>query len=63
MADVLLWKAEALNEMGDYGTAVEYINKIRTRARTTITADGTPVPAGTLADRPASGDKERSKIG
>lgn len=61
MADVLLWKAEALNEMGDYGTAVEYINKIRTRARTTITADGTPVPAGTLADRPASGDKATIK--
>ena len=57
MADVLLWKAEALNETGDYSGAVAYINKIRTRARTTVTADGTPVPAGTLADRPVSGDK------
>lgn len=57
MADVLLWKAEALNETGEYGTAIEYINKIRARARTTITADGTPIPAGTLTDRQASTDK------
>jgi len=61
MADVLLWKAEALNEIGDYTTAISYINKIRTRARTTITADGTPVQAGTLPDRPASTDKATIK--
>jgi hypothetical protein len=61
MADVLLWKAEASNETGDYSTAIAYINKIRTRARTTITVDGTPVPAGTLLDRPASTDKETIK--
>lgn len=57
MADVMLWKAEALNETGDYNNAVAYINKIRTRARTTVTADGVPVPQGTLPDRPASTDK------
>ncbi|MCV9929210.1 RagB/SusD family nutrient uptake outer membrane protein [Flavobacterium sp. LS1R49] len=61
MADALLWKAEALNETGDYSTAIDYINKIRIRARTTITADGTPVPAGTLPDRPASSDKATIK--
>jgi len=61
LADVLLWKAEALNETGDYGTAISYINKIRTRARTTITVDGTPVPAGTLPDRGTSTDKATIK--
>ena len=61
MADVLLWKAEASNETGDYATAITYINKIRTRARTTPTIDGTPVPAGTLANRPSSTDKTTIK--
>ncbi|MCC6289936.1 MAG: RagB/SusD family nutrient uptake outer membrane protein [Chitinophagaceae bacterium] len=56
-ADVLLWKAEAYLETGDLANAVSYINTIRARARTTVTADGSPVPAGTLANRPASTDK------
>jgi hypothetical protein len=60
-ADVLLWKAEALNETGDYSGAISIINQIRTRARNTVTADGTPVPAGTLADRAASTDKATIK--
>jgi hypothetical protein len=60
-ADALLWKAEALNETGDYSGAISIINQIRTRARTTITADGTPVPAGTLLDRPALSDKTTIK--
>lgn len=55
-ADALLWKAEALLETSDYAGAVAIINQIRTRARTTVTADGVAVPAGTLADRPASTD-------
>lgn len=53
-ADVLLWKAEALNENGDYTGAVNIINQIRNRARTSTTANGAVVPPGTLADRPAS---------
>lgn len=61
MADVLLWKAEALNEKGDFANAVVYINKIRTRARNTVTVNGTFAPAGTLADRPASSDKATIK--
>jgi len=53
-ADVLLWKAEALNETGDYDGAVSIINAIRERARMSPTADGSVTPLGTLADRPAS---------
>jgi hypothetical protein len=53
-ADVLLWKAEALNETGDYSGAVAIINQIRTRARTSPTADGSVIPAGTLENRGSS---------
>jgi hypothetical protein len=82
-ADVLLWKAEALNETGDYAGAISIINQIRTRARNTVTTVtvreqdpkfptdptktiavttvGPPPPAGTLVDRPASGDKTTVK--
>ncbi|MFT5072314.1 MAG: hypothetical protein ACI8V8_002289 [Chitinophagales bacterium] len=56
-ADALLWKAEALNETGDYAGAIAIINKIRARARTTVTALGTFPPLGTLPDRSASVDK------
>lgn len=61
MADVLLWKAEAYNETGDYTNAVKVINQIRSRARNTVTIAGTTAPAGTLADRPASSDKTQVK--
>lgn len=61
LADVLLWKAEALNETGDYAAAIEILNQIRTRARTTITIDGTIPPAGALPNRPASADKNTVK--
>jgi len=50
-ADVQLWKAEALNETGDYPAAITIINSIRQRARTTPNVDGTMPPAGTLPDR------------
>ena len=50
-ADVMLWKAEALNETGEYSAAIAIINSIRQRARTTVKADGTFPPAGTLPDR------------
>ncbi|RZJ66317.1 MAG: RagB/SusD family nutrient uptake outer membrane protein [Flavobacterium sp.] len=53
-ADVLLWKAEALLESGDYAGSVAIINQIRNRARTSVAADGSTPPAGTLSDRPAS---------
>ncbi|MBD1262142.1 RagB/SusD family nutrient uptake outer membrane protein [Maribacter polysiphoniae] len=55
-ADVLLWKSEALNETGDYNGAMEIVNQIRARARTSTTADGSIVPSGTLEDRPVSND-------
>lgn len=55
-ADALLWKAEALLELGNYGDAVNLINEIRTRARNTPDAAGDLPPAGTLPDRPASTD-------
>ncbi|MEE6187588.1 SusD-like protein P2 [Mycovorax composti] len=60
-ADVLLWKAEAYLETGDYANAIAYINKIRQRARNTITAEGNYAPAGTLPDRPSSTDKATVK--
>jgi len=61
-ADVLLWKAEALNETGNYPTAIALINKVRERARLTITATGTTAPSGTLPDRNvASTDKAQIK--
>lgn len=50
-ADVMLWKAEAYNETTNPSEAIKLINKIRERARTSPTADGSPVPGGTLADR------------
>ena len=60
-ADVLLWKAEALNETGDYSGAIAIINQIRTRARTTVTISEAIPPAGTLPDRPESSDKKTIK--
>jgi len=60
-ADALLWKAEALNETGDYSGAIAIINQIRARARTTVTVLGTIPPVGTLLDRVASTDKTTVK--
>jgi starch-binding outer membrane protein, SusD/RagB family len=61
-ADVLLWKAEALNETGAYADAIAIINSIRERARTTVRIDGTHAPAGTLPDRDVtSTNKEQIK--
>lgn len=62
-ADVLLWKAEAYIEKAspDLPAAIALINQIRTRARTSATANGATVPAGTLPDRPASTDKATVK--
>jgi len=53
-ADVLLWKAEAMNNTGDPTGAVTIINQIRARARTSQTADGSVIPSGTLPDRASS---------
>lgn len=50
-ADVMLWKAEALNETGAYTDAINIINEIRKRARTSVAADGSHPPVGTLPDR------------
>ena len=58
LADVLLWKAEAYNETGNYPQAIAIINTIRNRARTSVTAGGALPPPGTLPDRSvASVDK------
>lgn len=50
-ADVLLWKAEAYNELGNASQAIAIINRVRQRARNGGTVNGTAVPAGTLPDR------------
>jgi hypothetical protein len=50
-ADVLLWKAEAYNELNNPGAAIPLINLVRQRARTTPTVTGGTAPAGTLPDR------------
>lgn len=60
-ADVLLWKAEALNETGDSAGAVAIINQIRNRARTSVTIDGSAIPSGTLSDRSISADMTQVK--
>jgi starch-binding outer membrane protein, SusD/RagB family len=60
-ADVLLWKAEAYNETGNYPQAILIINSIRNRARTSVDATGAMPPAGTLPDRTASVDKVQIK--
>jgi hypothetical protein len=58
LADVLLWKAEAYNETGDYPQAIAIVNTIRNRARTSVTVGGALPPPGTLPDRSvASVDK------
>jgi hypothetical protein len=61
LADVLLWKAEAYNETGNYSAALAIINQVRARARNTVTATGGTAPVGTLPDRPASTDKPTIK--
>src|ERR1700694_774921 len=62
LADVLLWKAEAYNETGNYPAAIAIINTIRNRARTGVTVAGVAPPAGTLPDRSvASVDKAQIK--
>lgn len=60
-ADVLLWKAEAYNETGNPAQAIVLINRVRDRARRTVTVSGTVAPVGTLPDRPASTDKAQIK--
>ena len=61
-ADVMLWKAEALNETGKYPEAIALINKVRERARLSPNASGALPPAGTLPDRNvASTDKNQIK--
>ncbi|MES2850485.1 MAG: RagB/SusD family nutrient uptake outer membrane protein, partial [Bacteroidota bacterium] len=46
-ADVLLWKAEAFIETGNYSGAIDIINQVRARARNSVAADGSTPPAGT----------------
>lgn len=61
-ADVMLWKAEALNETGASSQAIALINSVRQRARLSVTIAGTTPPAGTLPDRSvATTDKVQIK--
>jgi hypothetical protein len=60
-ADVLLWKAEAYNETGNYSQAVTLINRIRERARTGVTVSGGVAPVGTLPDRNI-GSTDKSEV-
>ena len=60
-ADVLLWKAEALIETNNLNGAVDVINQIRTRARSTITATGDYAPTGTLPNKVYSTDNNTVK--
>jgi hypothetical protein len=55
-ADALLWKAEALHELGDQAGAIAIINQVRQRARNGVDATGNIPPAGTLPDRPVTND-------
>jgi starch-binding outer membrane protein, SusD/RagB family len=50
-ADVMLWKAEADINLGNYSEAIGLINQVRARARNSVAIDGTTPPAGTLPDR------------
>lgn len=50
-ADVMLWKAEAYNELGQSKEAITIINQIRDRARNSTTVDEGNAPDGTLPDR------------
>ena len=48
-AEVLLWYAEVVNELGDQATAAEYVNKVRARTATTPNPNTvTPTPIKTL---------------
>jgi hypothetical protein len=61
-ADAYLWKAEAYNETANFPAAIAIINKVRARARTGVTINGSLPPAGTLPDRNvASTDKAQIK--
>jgi starch-binding outer membrane protein, SusD/RagB family len=44
-ADVLLMYAEALNELGEPGQAIQYVNQVRARARNGTGAEGRAQPA------------------
>ncbi|MFD1096494.1 RagB/SusD family nutrient uptake outer membrane protein [Salegentibacter chungangensis] len=47
-ADVLLWKAEALIQLGQVEEGLAIVDEIRERARNTQTVDGSETPAGAL---------------
>ncbi len=63
LADVLLWKAEAYNETGNYPQAIAIINTIRNRARTSVTVGGALPPPGTLPDRSVASVDENEIMG
>lgn len=60
-ADVLLWKAEAYNELGNHAQAIALINQVRDRARNTPLIAGGSVPVGALPARAGSTDGAQVK--
>lgn len=48
-ADVLLWNAEALNELGRTTEALESLNKVRARARASMAGATCPLPVTTTS--------------
>jgi starch-binding outer membrane protein, SusD/RagB family len=56
-ADVLLWKAEAYNELNSPAQAIALINQVRQRARTTAPLGGGNLPVGTLPARDGTATK------
>src|SRR5207247_2845190 len=64
LADVVLWKAEAYNETGNYPEAIAIINTIRNRARTSVTVSGAlPPPVSSLTKAVPSSTKVESEAG
>ena len=54
-ADVLLWKAEALIELGQVEEGLQLVDQIRERARNTPTIDGRETPADALPNYAGQG--------
>lgn len=61
-ADVLLWKAEALIQLGEIEEGLKIIDKIRTRARNTPNIDGSPTPPDALPNYAGTGLSEEEAL-
>lgn len=61
-ADILLWKAEALIQLGEIEGGLTIIDKIRTRARNTPNIDGSPTPADALPNYAGTGLSKKQAL-